>query len=244
MDTDTTVSGDDYFSDAPESNGDVTSPVGDIDSYSDQDVTASESVEEVEGDDYPSDELEASEDSAALVSEDAEPDSEWLPGFEGRFKPGDEAKALASYQELEKAYSKKDQEFREQLAAEREAAFRQAKELLTQEKAAPSWQELEQQRGQLMGLAMQDPDQALEYAIQTGDEKNINAVINIVANGDPSLGLDGNPAHALAMQRVVAESQTRIALEEQRGRLCSVSFGDRRDSSAGVCERSQDRIPE
>lgn len=215
------VSGEDYFSTDPVGNGDTTGPVGDIDS----EATAPEPVAEespVE-DEYPSEDVEDAQESLEPAAEADEDDEagidDWLPGFEGRFRVGEEDKALASYSHLEKEYSRKDQEFRELLAAEREAAFEQAKKLLAVEKQEPSWQEREQQRGQLIGLAMQDPTTAFQYALDSGDEASIDAVIKTVAQGDPELGIEGNPGQAMEMQRLVHAAQTQAAVAAQNARF-------------------------
>lgn len=246
--TNNEVSGEDYFSPEVESNGDVTSPVGDIDSAApDQPSNEQNAVE----DDYPLEEPATPESvDEGFTEDDTEPDlgiDDWLPGFEGRFRVGEEDKALASYSHLEKEYSRKDQEFRELLAAEREAAFQQAKQLLSVERQEPSWQEREQQKGQLIGLAMQDPTTAFQYALDSGDEASIDAVIRTVAQGDPHLGIDGDPGRALEMQRLVHQSQTQAAIASQNVRFEEMQAKMYADEAKGRFEREYGealRIPE
>lgn len=201
---DPVVDGDDYFDgpgeDAgavePEANGDAT-PVGDIDSEAD-----------AIDDDEPADEGEGGEDDEPAEGEpEPEPVDEWLPGFEGRFRPGEEAKALEAYRSLEGEYSRRQNEFREQLEAERQAAFEQALQLAQAQQPQQSVVQRLQEQQQLTALALTNPGAAFKAALQTGDDSTIDAVIQAVASGDPDLGIDGDYSSALQMQGVVTQLQ-------------------------------------
>lgn len=218
QDDTTVVDGDDYFDAAlngetivvePESNGDAT-PVGDVDSEATVDDHGEDALEV--GDAEPADDDE--EDPV----DDDEPVDEWLPGFEGRFRPGDEAKIVESYRNLESEFSRRQNEFRDQLVAEREAAFEQAKQLVQAQQPQRSVVQELQERQQLLALAYQDPGTAFRAALQTGNDDTIDAVIQAVSQGDPELGLEGDGATALQMQGVVTQlrqQQSQAALARQ-----------------------------
>lgn len=199
------VSGDDYFNDEvevvePEANGDAT-PVGDVDSEAVDTDLDTDALEP--GDDTGDDEHDGDEDAVTPGDEVAE----WLPGFEGRFRPGEEDKALESYRNLESEYSRRQNEFQQQIAAEREAAFKQAAELLKQQQPQQSVVQKLQERQQLISLAYNDPGTAFRAALEGGDDDTIDAVIQAVAAGDPELGIDGDYSSALRMHGVVTQMQ-------------------------------------
>ncbi len=212
-DTADVISGDDYFDAtdevAPEANGDTTSPIGDIDSEAD--AVVGDDVTDDAADDY--DEDASDEQDADPVGEhDADDDGEtgedeWLPGFEGRFRPGEEGKALASYKELESEFSRRQNEFQQQLERERELAFEQAARLMEQKQAQGTQGVLQQlqERQQLTQLAIVDPGTAFKAALAGGNEETINAVIQAVSTGDLELDIPGDYATAMQMQGVVSE---------------------------------------
>lgn len=217
------ISGDDYFDDLgaePESNGDVTSPVGDIDSEAESLDLGDETDEEVGTPSEDVEDAETDRDDAQDEHPDPDPEDEaWLPGFEGRFKQGEEEKALAAYREMEQFHSRTVNEMREQIAAERDAAFKQAAEMLKAQQPQTSVLQQIQERQQIAALAAANPGEAFQAAMQTGDDATIDAVIKAVAEGDPMLGIEGSPGDALRMQQVVLQMRQQAAIEEQNRTL-------------------------
>lgn len=217
------VDGDDYFGeeDAPtgdglavEANGDAT-PVGDVDSEADLEV----------GDtDLASDDSDAAEergDTAEGIDEDDAVEDEWLPGFEGRFRVGEESKAFAAYQQLEKEFSGRkalEEQYEKRIEEERRAAFEQAATLLQQAQPQRSVIQQLQEQQQLQAMALTNPGGAFQAALQTGDEQAINAVIQTVAVGDLDLGIEGDAHSAMQMMAVAQQmqSQNREQQLEQR----------------------------
>lgn len=214
LDDTTVVDGDDYFEQAeeavePEANGDAT-PVGDVDSEA-VDLEGDEPA--VVEDEAVEDEYEPQDGEYADDALDPEANDEWLPGFEGRFRPGEEAKALEAYRNLESEFSRRQNEFREQLEREREAAFEQAAKLMQAQQPQRSVVQKIQEQQQLVALSYSNPGEAFRAALETGDDATIDAVIQAVATGDPELGIEGDYASSLQMQGVV--HQMRSQLQQQ-----------------------------
>lgn len=220
------ISGSDYFAtdDAgsfePEANGDTTSPIGDIDSESVVDQT-DDSVDDHDEDatDESVDETDDLDPQNDADTDDAE--DEWLPGFEGRFRPGEEGKALASYKELESEFSRRQNEFQQQLERERELAFEQAAKLMQQQQAQGTQGVLQQlqERQQLTQLAIVDPGTAFKAALAGGNEETINAVIQAVSTGDLELGIEGDYSAAMQMQGVVSELKNQSQVQSLQHEL-------------------------
>lgn len=220
------VDGDAYFGEedtpigeglAVEANGDAT-PVGDVDSDADLEV----------GDtDLASDDSDAADERGATPEGDLDEDvagevvDEWLPGFEGRFRVGEESKAFEAYQQLEKEFSGRkelEQQYEKRIEEERRAAFEQAATLLQQAQPQRSVIQQLQEQQQLQAMALTNPGGAFQAALQTGDEQAVNAVISTVARGDLDLGIEPDADSAMQMMQVAQQmqSQNREQQLEQR----------------------------
>ncbi len=230
-DNEVVVDGDSYFDELgeaggsypePESNGDAT-PVGDVDSHASELEIGDEATDTPE-DDY--DAAEAPTGAAESASDEDDTDdtneAEWLPGFEGRFRPGDEAKALESYRNLESEYSRRQNEHRAEIEAASERAFERAAQLLQAQKPQQSVVQQLQEQQQLTALAYTNPGMAFKAALQTGDDATIDAVIQAVSAGDPELGIDGDASVAMQMQGVVMQLQQRKRDEERSRELAEL----------------------
>lgn len=221
------ISADEHFGDLvpadPEANGDLSGPHGDIDSESDT-QGAEEDPHEVEGD-LPAEGDEGVEGDPEdlgpdAIDEDGEPAEEWLPGFEGRFRVGEEAKALAAYQALEKDYSRKDSDYRKQIEEERKAAFEQAAQLLQQQnQTQPSPLDTLRQRQELASVALQDPYTAFQAAVEMGDSGSVDTVLRVIATGNPDEGLEGNPQLASEMRHGLMQMQQQYQAEMQQAEM-------------------------
>ena len=199
----------------PEANGDAT-PIGDVDSEAEAEVgdtdTASDDSDAAEGDGG----------TAEAVSDDGGADAEWIPGFEGRFRAGQEADALAAYQQLEKEFSGRkelERQFEERLERERQAAFEQARQLVEQAQPQRSVLQQLQERQQLQALSLTDPYGAFNAALQTGDQQAVQAVVQAVAQGNPELGIEGDPYIAAELMSAASGVQTQTREQELVSRL-------------------------
>lgn len=197
----------------PEDNGDAT-PQGDIDSEA-----AVEPVEDDSDEDGvdPSDDVEGAETDAEEPSEGDEP--EWL--VEGRFKKDQVDDLAEAYRNLESFASRRENELREQIKAEREAAFEEARrmmELNQQQQKDPVQEGLQkhQQYEQAKWLALQDPGQAWQVAQQAQDPRLAQTVIDTIRNGDEDLGVPGDPNLASMLGRELVQMQSQNEMQRMR----------------------------
>lgn len=209
------VDGDAFFSDDAESNGD-SDQHGDVDSEAGApptDQVEEQPADEVEGEDGD----EPADPDDEIDPEDAA-DEDWL--LEGRFKKGDEDKLVDAYKNLESFASRRENELREQIQAERTAAFDEARKMLAaqQPQADPVAQGLQrhQQMEQARFLALQDPAQAWRVASTSNDPQLAEIVVNTIRQGDEELGVPGDPNTASALSRELVEMRSKSDLQEMR----------------------------
>lgn len=212
----TMIDGDEYFAEETpevEGNGDAV-PTGDIDSEVTEEPVGDD-LDEGEGD-TPAEDEEGESDP-----EDAADEDEWL--IEGRFKKDDVEKLAESYRELESFASRRENELREQMREEREAAFEQARKLIEsqQQQVDPIQQGLQarQREEQLAQLALSDPNTAWQIAEQSGDPRLAQRVITSIHEGAEDVGVPGDPVTAQALSQRLGAVQAQSEIQQMRQEL-------------------------